>query len=63
MGVRTDADEKLDEAAEAIDKAISALSAVVVDGCWGHDDYKSECRDTIEEVFDELRRLRRRLGR
>lgn len=42
MGVRTTADEKIDEAKNHIQQAIECLSKVIVDGCWGTSEYQAK---------------------
>lgn len=59
MGVRTAADENITVAQESINKAIAALSEIVVNGCWGSDEFRKEYSDCIEYVFHELLKLRK----
>lgn len=63
MGVRTTADEKLDSASDHIKDAIRDLSAIVIEECWGHDEYSEEYKDTIHEVLQELLALKKKMNR
>lgn len=63
MGVDTQADVHLDQAAANIQNAIKNLSALVVDRCWGHDEYNAEYLKTIREVYSSLIELNDKLGR
>lgn len=51
MGVRTTADDKVDEAKDHVQKAIECLSEVVIRKCYGTDEYS----------VDYLNRLRKQL--
>lgn len=62
MGVRTTADEKLEEAREAVNKAVLALNEIVVLECWGHDEYDEKFRADIEAAFNRLRDIKRKLS-
>ena len=61
MGVQTKADENLDKAREAVDIAILALSDIVVNECWGHDEFSEEFQENIEDSFSQLRAVKSRL--
>lgn len=63
MSVRTTADEKIDEARQNIREAAKALSEVVVDDCYGADEYKEEFQETLREVLNDLLNIKNRLGR
>lgn len=63
MGLRTTADEKLDEAREATDQALKALNEIVVNECWGHDEYKKEFTQQIHEAHFMLIQIRTKLSR
>jgi hypothetical protein len=63
MGVRTTADEKLDAADEHMRQAVMALSEIVVDECYGHDEYNAEFSATINQTMFSLIELRRKLDR
>ena len=54
MSVRTTADEKLEEARVAIQVAAEVLSRVVVEKCWGHDEFNGDFRKKIKETFYKL---------
>ena len=58
----TTADEKIDEARTSIRDAAKALSEVVVDECWGADEYKPEFRATLRGVLNDLLDIKERLG-
>lgn len=61
MSVRTTADEKLDAAREAVQTALVALSDIIVDECYGHDEYKPEFRQQLGEAFGALLAVRGKL--
>ena len=58
----TTADEHRDSARQHIQEAIEDLSQIVIHECWGHDGYRPEYRDALEEALGELLRLRKNLG-
>lgn len=49
MSLRTRADDKLSEARESTDQALKALNEIVVDQCWGYDEFSDK---TIKQVHD-----------
>jgi hypothetical protein len=59
----TDADKNLNSAAEHIKEAIRNLNAIVVDECWGHDEYKGEYRQGIYQSLHDLIEIKTRLDR
>lgn len=61
MGVRTTADENLDTARAHINSAIKCLSDIVIDECYGHDEFNSEFRMTMGGSLHELLKLREKL--
>lgn len=61
MSVRTRADECRDEAREYIRNAAKALSEIVVDECWGNDDFNDAYRRDLAEVFVTLMQLKKKL--
>jgi hypothetical protein len=63
MGVRTEADEQLDKADENIKAAIERLSKIVVDKCWGYDEYNKTYQHTIQESLRSLLEVRENLNR
>jgi hypothetical protein len=63
MSYDTTADEKLREAREAVNLAISALSKIVVEECDGYDEYTEDFKMSIEVAFDDLRVVRRRIAK
>lgn len=62
MSVRTTADEALDIARANIKTAIQQLSKIVVEQCWGHDEFGPYMQGTIPAVFHELINIRKRLS-
>lgn len=62
MSVRTTSDEHLDSARGHIHEAIRDLSQIVVERCWGHDEYNAETQRNIRETLVELISLRVQLG-
>lgn len=63
MGVRTTADEKLDEARESTDKALKALNEIIVNECCGHDEWNDKFTQQIHESHSMLIQIRRKLSR
>lgn len=63
MSVRTEADEKLDSANEHIKEAAKDLFDVLVGECWGHDSYRDEYREQLQEVFQALIAMRKKMDR
>ena len=61
MGVSTTADEKRDEALEHVRQAIRCLSEIVIEQCYGHDDWGAEYRGTLQRTLLELLEIRDRL--
>lgn len=59
--MRTTADEKLHSAKEHIKDAIKCLSEIVVDECYGHDEYdeswKREFYDSLKDLISIKKRL------
>jgi hypothetical protein len=62
MGVTTTADEALDRADSAIQEATEQLARVVMEKCWGVEDYSQGRRDDFRQVFFALVELRDKLG-
>lgn len=63
MSVSTTADEALDKADENIREAISCLNKIVVERCWGHDEYREEYAQAIHESLIDLIKVAVRLNR
>lgn len=63
MSVRTTADDRLDKASDCMGDAIKALGDIVIEKCWGHDEYRQEYEDTIRSVYIQLVELRAKLNR
>jgi hypothetical protein len=63
MGVRTTADEALDRADDLIGDAVKELTKIVVDRCWGHDEFGDSYRREIREAFLALIEVRTKLDR
>ena len=61
MGVKTRADECLDELNEGLTQAINALDEIVVQQCWGHDEFKPDFQAKLVGAFNNLIILRRDL--
>lgn len=62
MSVKTSADEHLDKVKENISSSIEELSQIVIHECWGHDQFNIEYREKLEEVFTQLRKIKRDLS-
>ncbi len=62
MSVQTTADDCRDKAREGVLDAIRGLSQIVVERCWGYDEYTEEYRYELSEVLQGLIVIRERLG-
>lgn len=51
MSVSTRADENLDAVRKHIEEATKLLSEIVVDQCWGHDEFSPEYKKKIKDLF------------
>lgn len=61
MSVQTTADDARDKAREHVTEAIKELSKILIDECWGHDDYSQDYSDTLNGVFNQLREIKKNL--
>ncbi len=61
MSVQTTADEHRDAARENVRDAIRNLSQIVVEQCWGHDEYRAGYRTALSESFQELIAIQEKL--
>lgn len=61
MGVRTTADEKIEEAKEHLAKAYAALLVVLDEETWWHRDYTADYIDNVQNVNAEIMKLKRKL--
>ena len=59
--VTTTADEKLQSAKDHIEAAVKDVAEIVIDKCWGHDDFSPSYRKKINDFFDDLRELGRKI--
>lgn len=58
MGVSTSADDYVQEARNAIQQAIKSLAEVVIDECYGHEDYDA---NMLRETMNELIQMKNKL--
>jgi hypothetical protein len=63
MSVRTDADENLDRVGKEMLNIISALSSIISGDTWGSDQYSDEYIDTLVDIFTQMVKMKRELGR
>lgn len=61
MGVRTTADEKIDETKEHIDDAIKSLRYALDMDTWGSDQYNDEYLGKLEKVLLKLHKIKRKI--
>lgn len=61
MSVRTEADEKLDETRDHLNHAIESLSEIVVDRCWGWDQFNDEYQEKLQQTLNALLKIRQDL--
>ena len=62
MSVQTTADTALQAAKDHVNSAIKELSKILIDECYGHDYFSSTYLLDLEEVFEELRSLKKKLN-
>ena len=62
MGVHTTADEHRDAALDKIQGSIRAISEIVINNCWGSEDYGADYRLALKKSLMELIEIRDRLG-
>lgn len=61
MSVHTEANTRRDQAIESVKGAISSLSAIVIDQCWGTQDFGPDYRKDLAVSLMELIAIRERL--
>lgn len=61
MGVRTTADDKLDEVIDNINDAYKNIMVVIDPNTWGSEEFKSEYLFKLEEIAIKLARIKRDL--
>ena len=61
MSVNTSADEHRDAAVTNVGNAIQNLTEIVINECWGYDDYGSDYRDVLRKTLMDLIEIRDRL--
>lgn len=61
MGIQTTADDHRDAALNNIQEAIRNISKIVIEECWGLEEYKKEYQETLSDVLSELIKMRGRL--
>ncbi len=62
MSVRTTADDRLSDAHDGVDKALKALTDIIVNQCWGYDEFKAEAINRFENVHAKLIQIRKELS-
>lgn len=62
MSVNTAADDALANAKYSVNEAIKELSKILIDECWGHDEYKKEYYEAMNEAFTQLREIKKLLN-
>jgi len=62
MSVRTTADEQLDSAKKDIRTAIQSISDIIINQCWGWDEYSGESQENMREVLNDLLKVKTKLG-
>jgi hypothetical protein len=61
MGVVTAADRYLEETRDHVNNAIKTLSSILVDECWGHDDFNAETSKDMRDALYSLMEIRDKL--
>lgn len=54
MSVQTTADENLNSIREHINESIKDLGDIVVDQCWGHDEFNEDFLKDLRKTFNSL---------
>lgn len=57
----TEADKARDGAISSIDEAIEYLAKIIIDKCYGHDDWMDSYRIVLQETFFDLIKARNKL--
>lgn len=60
--ITTTADEHLAHAREDVKAAIQSLSKILVDECWGHDEFTEKFNLKLELAFTKLRTVDKMLN-
>lgn len=58
----TTADERVNEAKEAINVAAKAISEVIIEDCYGSDEYTEDFKRTLRECMNNLLSLKMMLN-
>lgn len=58
MSVVTEADEKYAQAILALEDAIFALAHIVINRCWGYDDYSKEFQAKLRAALNTIMDVR-----
>jgi hypothetical protein len=61
MGVTTTADERLESAKDHLRAAGIDLAAIVIDECWGYDDYSPDYKIAIRQALNTVMELKGKL--
>jgi hypothetical protein len=61
MSVTTTADERLSSAQEHLRAAGTDLAAIVIDECWGYDDYTLDYKTAIRQALNNIIELKGKL--
>ena len=61
MSVTTTADERLNDAKDNIQSAIKNLSEIVIEECWGAEEFSSEFSATLRKALSEMIEVRESL--
>jgi hypothetical protein len=63
MSVTTTADEKVDDALGHARAAATCLAAILVDECWGYDEYNAQFMTRLQESMTMLIKVKNKLSR
>lgn len=58
MSVKSAAQENVESAVRDINSAITNLAKVVVEQCWGTDEFKNHYKDALKQSFQQLIEIR-----
>lgn len=62
VSVQTTADEELENTRESVRSAIKSLSRILVDECWGHEEFNPEFTFKLKAAFTQLMEIKKTIA-